>query len=387
MDGCAARRATSASREAAIRWSGDTGMPAAAQGVGGVDEEPRHALRAGMAEHVVVPTGADDAGAVPRRPAQAAMRPGHPRDGDLDLRLPAQHGGIASVRRRRRVEGGDVPRTAHDGHHPVVAEAGPRRAGACAPRGRASDRSVTVPARTAAIASPTASNTVSPSPRCSTRSSHQRSASGSPAAAASAPSGSGGAVAPWTSAGSGATRSARLIARGRSIASTATPLASAQRTACHSGLNVGERREDGTLGPGDHVARAARPAARGRRHRSIGAPRRRRQAPRPARRRVAARRGHGPPSAPSRDRGGGCPAGAVAAPAAAGPRRPVRRGRDRRRRSRPSRRDHGPPPRGTRATRRRRAAGRARRPRRCRRRCRRAAACRRRSGRRGPGRS
>ena len=43
---------------------------APAQGVGGVDEEPRHALGARVGEDVGVPAGADHAGAVARWPAR-----------------------------------------------------------------------------------------------------------------------------------------------------------------------------------------------------------------------------------------------------------------------------------------------------------------------------
>ena len=63
----AATASESASRDAAIRWSGDAGMPVAAQRVGGVDEEPGDALRAGVPEDVVVPARAEHARAVARR--------------------------------------------------------------------------------------------------------------------------------------------------------------------------------------------------------------------------------------------------------------------------------------------------------------------------------
>ena len=58
---------------------------------------------------------------------------------------------------------------------------------------RSSRADVTVPARAAIIASATASNAGAPSPRCSITSSHHRSGSASPAAAANSRKGSGGA--------------------------------------------------------------------------------------------------------------------------------------------------------------------------------------------------
>ena len=115
----------------------------------------------------------------------------------------------------------------------------------CASR-RASPSDDTVPDRTAAIASATASNATRPSPRCSTTSSHHRSASGSPAAAAQPAVAGGSTGAPPSSATSSSPTSsstvssgpaASVLARGRSIARNSMPCALAHATACHSGLN------------------------------------------------------------------------------------------------------------------------------------------------------
>ena len=119
---------------------------------------------------------------------------------------------------------------------------------------------------------------------------------------------------------------------------------------------LGERREDGPLGLGDDVAE------QGHRRHELGVAD-------PAQRAVGVGRqldqhdvglqlveGPHAPTAPTRARGGGCRAGAGRAPAATALAM-VSPARGRRRRSRPSRRGRAPPPRGTRATRRRRAPG------------------------------
>ena len=147
-----------------------------------------------------------------------------------------------------------MPRAAHDGRRrPPPASADRMRPAhvGLAQRRRASG--VTVPARTAAIASPTASNTGSPSPRCSTRSSHQRSGSGSPAAAASAASGSGGGSPAAGGDGAGSPR-ARTTASGRSMASTATPCSAAHAHRLPLRAELGERGEHGPLRAVDDVA-------------------------------------------------------------------------------------------------------------------------------------
>ena len=216
----------------------------------------------------------------------------------------------------------------------------------CASR-RASSPDVLVPARTAAIASPTAANAGTPSPRCSTTSSHQRSASGSPAAAASAASGS---------TRPGTRRSSSLVA-------------SAQPARCVDRSNrpvVGQ-------GPADRLplrAELGERPERGSRH--VG--------------RQVAEQGDGGPQTRVAD-----PASSDAASAGSSTstiagsqlvegahdraRRPrsvmshaeqvqagrgargISRGRGRRRRTRPSRHGRAPPPRGTRATPRRRGSG------------------------------
>ena len=84
---------------------------------GRVDEEAGHALRTGMAEHVVIPARADDTGAVARDPSQPAMRPGDPRDRHFGSRLTPKHGGVVALHGDVWVEGRDVPRSAHHRHH------------------------------------------------------------------------------------------------------------------------------------------------------------------------------------------------------------------------------------------------------------------------------
>ena len=84
---------------------------------GRVDEEAGHALRTGVAEHVVIPARADDAGPVARDPSQPAVRPGDPRDRHLGARLTTEHGGVVALHGDVRVKGRDVPRSAHHRHH------------------------------------------------------------------------------------------------------------------------------------------------------------------------------------------------------------------------------------------------------------------------------
>ena len=358
---------------------------AAAQGVGGVDEEPRDALGPGVAEHVVVPAGADDAGAVARGPAEPAVGPRHPRDGDLHLRPAAQRGRVGG---RSWSTVGSRAGTCQAPHTTATTAV----AGRARPRMR---RRMCASRRASSGVGRRCRRGPRPSPRRRRRTPARRrrgARRGPPTTArrrARRPprrarrAGRAAARRPPAAPGS-SSPTARTTASGRSMASTATPCSAAHAHRLPLRAELGERGEHGPLRAGRRRSRAGRPAGRGRRGRSSAARRRRRPAPRRARRRAAARRAPGRTERaepgpwwrmPSR-----CSRGTGRRPTA------VRRGRGRRRRSRPSRRGRGPPPRGTRATRRRRAAGRGRRRRRCRRRCRWPAACRRRSGRRGPAR-
>ena len=180
----------------------------------------------------------------------------------------------------------------------------------CASR-RCSPSDGTVPARTAAIASATASNATRPSPRCSTTSSHHRSASGSPAAAANAPKGSTGApsVSAISSSPASSAAPVSVLASGRSIARTSTPRALAHATACHSGLNDASGANAARCGWSTTWPSSAT-EGRAVHRRSTPAPLSSRPAPRRARCRAAARRTPSRPTAPNRDRGAGCRAGA-----------------------------------------------------------------------------
>ncbi len=75
----------------------------APQQAGDLHEEAPDSRRTGIREHVAVPAGARHAGRVARRRAQPPVRPWHPRRGDLHLGEPAE---------RRRVVGG--------GRHPLM---------------------------------------------------------------------------------------------------------------------------------------------------------------------------------------------------------------------------------------------------------------------------
>ena len=150
----------------------------------------------------------------------------------------------------------------------------PSRQGACGPARRmcasrwASSCRASVPARTAAIASATASNTGSPSPRCSTRSSHHRSASGSPRRR-----GEGGERIGWRRRAAPALVAAppATTASGRSIARTVDAVLGGPAHGLPLRAERGERREHRPLGLGDDVARAGPPAARARAGRSTAA--------------------------------------------------------------------------------------------------------------------
>ena len=232
--------------------------PGAPQQAGDLDEEPRHARRAGMFEHVAVPAGARHAGGVARRRAQPAMGPRHPRRGDLHLGEPAEDRGVAAVAGvdRRRVSSAgtcQAPQTTTIG--PVDVLDGRRGwRDACAPRVGVSRRDGTKPVRTAAIASATASNAAGPSPRCSMTSSHQRSGSGSPAAAARSRSGSGGVCSPTSSSSLAVRRRRSVTASGRSMARTSTPCSFAHRDRLPLGAEHAERREHRARRIGDRVA-------------------------------------------------------------------------------------------------------------------------------------
>jgi hypothetical protein len=103
----------------------------------------------------------------------------------------------------------------------------------CASRRASCSVSGSRPSRSAVIASATASNAASSSRRCSTTSSHQRSASAWPAVSASTPSGS-----VRTAPRSRRAPAAIHCATGRSMKRTGTSRASAWRSACHSGEKV-----------------------------------------------------------------------------------------------------------------------------------------------------
>ncbi len=329
------------------------------QRVSGIDEEPRDPLRARMGEHVGVPAGADDAGAVPGGPPEAAMGPRHPRHGDLHLRLAAQQRRVGLVGGQRRIERRDVPRPAHDGHRGAGGQRGAhppthvglapgierRRRGALAHRGhRLADR---VEHRLAVAA---VLDEVLPPPlgvRLAGRGGEV--AERIDGWAATAPHHRHPVVAGRQREGE------REVDRLDDHVVLEGP---AHRLPLRA--EAGERREDRPLGLGDDVAEE-----RHRRHQlGVGDPA---QGVVGVGRRLdehdVGRQGiEGP-----HDRTGR--AGAVVADAeqvqsGCRTRRCRRRRlspvRDRRRRSRPSRRGHGPPPRGTRATRRRRGGDRGR---------------------------
>ena len=119
---------------------------------------------------------------------------------------------------------------------------------------RASNGGVVVPSRTAAIASPTASKTGSPSPRCSTRSSHQRSGSGSPAAAARSPSGSTGGPPVRRIAGAPSSPSASDDGQREVDRLDDGPVLERPAHRLPLRAELGERGEHGPLGLGDDVA-------------------------------------------------------------------------------------------------------------------------------------
>ena len=108
-DARAARRVSSASRVPAIRSSGDAPSPARRNRPAISTKNASDARRTGVGEHVAVPAGARHAGRVARRRAQPAMRPRHPRRGDLHLGEPAQDRRVAAGgavhRRGRRARG------------------------------------------------------------------------------------------------------------------------------------------------------------------------------------------------------------------------------------------------------------------------------------------
>ncbi len=94
----------------------------ASEGVGGLDEEPGDSVGAGVMEHVGVPAGAGDTGAVAGGPTEPPMRPGHPRDRDLELRETTQRGGVGRRGRVGRIERRHVPGTADHGDGPRCAQ-------------------------------------------------------------------------------------------------------------------------------------------------------------------------------------------------------------------------------------------------------------------------
>ena len=110
------------------------------------------------------------------------------------------------------------------------------------------------PARTAPMASATASNAAAPSPRCSMTSSHQRSGSGSPAAAARSPSGSGGGMLAEQLVVAGAVGAASVTASGRSIGLDLNVVLVRPPHRLPLGAELGERRERRAARFGDDVA-------------------------------------------------------------------------------------------------------------------------------------
>ncbi len=92
-----------------------------------IDEEPCDTVGTRMVEHVAVPARTVDAGGVAGTRCETPMRPRHPGHRGLDLRQPAQGGGVGRDGRRARcidVEDRDVPRTAHDDDLFVAGAAG-----------------------------------------------------------------------------------------------------------------------------------------------------------------------------------------------------------------------------------------------------------------------
>ncbi len=85
-----------------------------AQHARGFDEEPGDALGAGVPEHVLVPAGASDAGAVAAGGGEPGIRPRHPADPDLDLGEGAQRRRVDRCLVLGGVERRHVPRPAHD---------------------------------------------------------------------------------------------------------------------------------------------------------------------------------------------------------------------------------------------------------------------------------
>ena len=227
----------SASRVPAIRSSGDAPSPARAEQAGDLDEEPSDAVGApGWSNTWRYQPGARHAGRVARRRAQAgdastAPTPRRPSPSGARASSAAslawrassrrQCRGQGRARRRRRPTTGPVGILAGGADRPthvrLALQFSPRRDEAGADGGH----------RAA-----TASNAAGPSPRCSITSSHQRSGSGSPAAAARSPQRVGRRLL----ADQLVRRSAPLARRrsvtasGRSIARTGTSCSFAQRS-------------------------------------------------------------------------------------------------------------------------------------------------------------
>ena len=231
----------------------------AAQGVGGVDEEPRHALRAGVAEHVGVPARAGDAGAVAGRPG-ASRRCVHGTHvtATFTFGRPAQ---------RRRVGGGGrstagssagtchAPHTTATRRRPPASARGSRRR-MCASRRRVAAAGGRARRATAAIASAdgvehrlavaAVLDEVLPPPlgvRLAGRRGER------------AERVDGRSRRPGSVVGRRRRRRERRSASGRSIASTATSRARApSATACHSGLNSASGANTARSGSVDDVA-------------------------------------------------------------------------------------------------------------------------------------
>ncbi len=337
--------------------------------VGGVDEEPRHPLGTGMGEHVGVPAGAVDTGAVPRAPPEAAVRPRHPRDRDLHPRHPAQQGGVVPGREGVDVEGRDVPRTGDDGHGAPFRQ----RPAHLHPHVRLTSGLSIVGQRAGAHGGH----------RLADGTEHRLAVAAMldevlpPALGVGLAGGRGqpGQRVDGGRAAAGLARDRQRDGEWEVDGPHLDPVLGRPRHRLPLRAEHGERGEHRPLGLGDDVAeqghRRLQPGPADPPQRLFGVGRRLHQ------HEVGGDGVQRPADRARRSR-------AVVADAEQV--RTVRRGRDRRRRTHPSRPGRARRPRGTPATPRRRAADRARPPRRCRRPRRRGAACRHRSGRRGRGR-
>ena len=354
-------------------------QPAGAHAGGGLDEEAGDAVGAGMAEHVAVPARPGDAGAVARAVLQLAVAPRHPAE-----RRPPGSGrrlGQTGVGRRRCAGSDRAPARARP-HRPRPPRPDRRRRvrrgrpGACAPH--AGRRRRTCSCRRAPR----------PSPRRRRRTPARRRRGAPPRRPTSVrrrarppprPARRAGRRRPRTR------RSSSLVGQcptGGCVDRSNRPVVGqgpADRLPFRAEL--GERPERGPRHVGRQVAEQgdggpqARVTDPPQQRRGIG-----RQLDEHDRRVELVEGAH---DRARRPRSVMAHAEQVQAGRGA---RGISRGRGRRRRTRPSRHGRAPPPRGIRATRRRRGSGRVRPRRRCRRRCRPATAVRRRSGRRGRGR-